>query len=629
MKSLVSILNFVLCSVASKAYTIFTHGSFETAGVILSSSSGTNDNILAGIEVRGPNDQDFRTSLPFTKYDANNYATSLFHLSPATTFQLRITTDNLTTGLTDVLNSVVTTKTEFVLPSVEDVVTVSNTASLAYAINTAGSTATAAREILLEPGTYGPISITNRNSLAPLIIRAQNPSLPTTIDAGGISNAIYMNNVAHVYLDGLTVTNASNIGVYVRSSHHVVVQNCFLHDNVNYNILVSKNEESFWGDLTTVGHHLIQDNQITNGRHGVQLDNNPGAGTVVRRNNITGGRDNAKICGDEAAARSLPEDAAHVLALTGDDRKWTNHDTEFYDNVLSGASDDNLEAEGICVNVRVYRNTFQDAVNPVAVAPLIPGPAYFLYNLERGRWGQGGVKLNTNGESNNPIRNIYFFHNTLARETEGPLINMWYGYPGEHNVPVKNINFLNNVFWASKGGRLLDESNRGENHPNFAYNCWYTTTASSSIFEWWNGSSRDSYGSFETYQEGTGQSDHGIYGLPGLDNDMNPIKGSKVIDRGVLIPGVNDDFWGSAPDIGAFEYKETTDISSTPTISPTADKLNSNQPTSSSCPYREIAKELKASVDKLRAEMEASRAVAEAAIEASEKAIQAAEKCSE
>ena len=36
--------------------------------------------------------------------------------------------------------------------------------------------------------------------------------------------------------------------------------------------------------------------------------------------------------------------------------------------------------------------------------------------------------------------------------------------------------------------------------------------------------------------------------------DYSLAKDSPLIDKGVLIPGINDDFSGNAPDIGAFEF---------------------------------------------------------------------------
>ena len=53
---------------------------------------------------------------------------------------------------------------------------------------------------------------------------------------------------------------------------------------------------------------------------------------------------------------------------------------------------------------------------------------------------------------------------------------------------------------------------------------------------------------------------HGFNLLPGFTNpatgDYTLAPDSALIDAGLLIPGINDDFLGDAPDIGAFEFND-------------------------------------------------------------------------
>ena len=61
-----------------------------------------------------------------------------------------------------------------------------------------------------------------------------------------------------------------------------------------------------------------------------------------------------------------------------------------------------------------------------------------------------------------------------------------------------------------------------------------------------------------TFQNKTGQEPNGIDATPGFvdaangEYALNP--GSDLIDAGILIPGINDDYSGPAPDIGAYEH---------------------------------------------------------------------------
>jgi len=42
--------------------------------------------------------------------------------------------------------------------------------------------------------------------------------------------------------------------------------------------------------------------------------------------------------------------------------------------------------------------------------------------------------------------------------------------------------------------------------------------------------------------------------------DFTLLPSSKIIDRGIPIPGINDIFTGNAPDIGAFEHASAVDL---------------------------------------------------------------------
>jgi hypothetical protein len=62
-----------------------------------------------------------------------------------------------------------------------------------------------------------------------------------------------------------------------------------------------------------------------------------------------------------------------------------------------------------------------------------------------------------------------------------------------------------------------------------------------------------------TFQTLTGQEPNGLDAEPGFTDatsaDYTLAPTSDLINGGVLIPGINNDFVGTAPDIGAFEYQ--------------------------------------------------------------------------
>jgi hypothetical protein len=82
----------------------------------------------------------------------------------------------------------------------------------------------------------------------------------------------------------------------------------------------------------------------------------------------------------------------------------------------------------------------------------------------------------------------------------------------------------------------------------------------------WNGNTGDlvrwnniRYGTLAAFATATGQEMHGLSVAPGFadtaggDYTLGPA--SSLIDAGQVIPGLNDDYVGAAPDIGAFEYQ--------------------------------------------------------------------------
>lgn len=245
-----------------------------------------------------------------------------------------------------------------------------------------------------------------------------------------------------------------------------------------------------------------------------------------------------------------------MLELTGNGEGWTNHDTVVSGNHAYDAKDDDIELDGICVNARIFDNRFGNAENPISMAPGLPGPYFVLRNVISGDIQQAAIKMNTAGTPNSLIRNFYFYHNTIARSTQGTLLNLWYAVPGDHDVPIKNVVFRNNVFWAMAGGRATDVNNQGSEHPSFDYDLWYTSDTQN-VFQWWNGSSTDKYDTFSEWQAGTGQETHGLFAEPGLDSDFVPTSSSPVVDAALVIDGVNDGFAGAAPDIGAYEVGDT------------------------------------------------------------------------
>ena len=485
-------------------------------------------------------------------------ATSVFDLVSGATYDIKVTYSDPNGQGSGTKTAQFSALAEFVMPAGTTIKTVAPSGGDYTSIDVAVDAAQPGWEIRVSPGTYTTVTLANKagTSSAPIIVKAADPSNKPVITGtrapGG--SGFVITNSSYVYVDGFEVKDGGGCGqdgsgFHLVKSNHVVLQNNYVHDNGEEDIWLGDYSNTF---TSTDGHNLIQNNTITNtrcsGGTGIALFLNPGSQNVIRGNTISGFYDNLKICSGDGAGSSptatLTETTPHVLDLTGG--AYDNHDTEVYDNTIGNAVDDFIEMDGVCVNARVYHNIFQGtgSHNALSIAPAMPGPYFVIRNTIDGSWSEGFVKMNTGaGSATIPARNVFFYHNTFIRETAGNGINMWYDVPGDHFVPVKNIVFKNNIFWNKAGGRLtsVDIAQWPTNQPTFDYNLWHTTSTSG-IFEWWDGV-RHVYDTFAQFQAGSGQEAHGIYGT-----------GNAAIDAAVSIPGINDSFNGTAPDIGATEF---------------------------------------------------------------------------
>lgn len=227
-------------------------------------------------------------------------------------------------------------------------------------------------------------------------------------------------------------------------------------------------------------------------------------------------------------------------------RGFPNCDSDIYGNRLSHCWDDAIESEGANRNVRIWGNYTEKTMVHVATATTSVGPLYIWRNIagETRRSNTGSPdKIKRGGFLKTSDRlgggRIYVFHNTLlqppptkdARNTRGAQLGMGTG------GPMANTVSRNNIFHTSaKGGPFQDRTR---------------DLAGDYDYDLYNGRLL-----IPTHER------HGIEGTPlyqprpTVGSTSSPYTlspDSAGVDRGVLIPNFNDDFTGSAPDIGAHE----------------------------------------------------------------------------
>lgn len=214
-------------------------------------------------------------------------------------------------------------------------------------------------------------------------------------------------------------------------------------------------------------------------------------------------------------------------------------DADIYNNYIHDISDDALEPEGAAVNHRFRNNVIEKSFVGVSLAPVTQGPAWVLRNVVSGytsrslKWA-----LNSDGV-------VFVYHNTSW--TNAANVNGM-----DLITPIRNTVLRNNIFQST--GYAFAETPTGSAANDWDYDNWYTTLGGSlPHFKWEN----RGYQTIAQLCTATRLECHGHEDLPGFANppggNFTLLTTSPNIDRGVLIPGINDAFTGSAPDVGAYE----------------------------------------------------------------------------
>jgi len=238
---------------------------------------------------------------------------------------------------------------------------------------------------------------------------------------------------------------------------------------------------------------------------------------------------------------------------------------DFYNNDFSNMADNCIEADGGAHNIRVFRNRcFNSAGGGLSAQPIFGGPLYFYQNLVY------------NATTGGPLK----FVDTPA----GVLVyqNTFFGQ-GRFLGPASNIHFRNNLILGDGWADPVLNLRTYTNYSSSDYNGFRPNPNVGGAFEWNSPPFEVTadykapqvarhFKSLKEYSQATKQDLHSIlvdydvfvnvkmpdksdpqhlYNPADFDFRLKP--GSSAINAGVPLPTINDDFTGSAPDLGAFE----------------------------------------------------------------------------
>jgi hypothetical protein len=295
-----------------------------------------------------------------------------------------------------------------------------------------------------------------------------------------------------------------------------------------------------------------------------------GQGHVVAYNYVTQFHD-----GIDIATYGNPDGAPSVIQ----DRLPVSID--FYNNDVTNVEDNCIETDGGAHNIRVFRNRcFNNGNRALSVQPMFGGPVYFIRNVVYDSPEGGALKLTASSAG------IVIYHNTLLAPVEPMLL------------ATSNLHFRNNLILGKSQNPGIFSIESNTNYSSSDYNGFRPNEGAEYSFEWSTppvsvralfpgemgalamreqnqleakSRERRRFKTLKEYSEATGQDRHSVtvdydvfrkvsppgpdlrtlYKPADFDFELRP--GSAAVDAGVRLTGVNDDFTGRAPDLGALE----------------------------------------------------------------------------
>ena len=372
----------------------------------------------------------------------------------------------------------------------------------------------------------------------------------------------------YVIIRGAEIRNAAVHGIIIRKNRHdIVVEQCYiafwgrLGGPHTYGNLEGGSDSGIYAESgtsnLTIQRNLIEDPRGASndwetghpdGPQGITVIESLG-GNVIRFNDIVSTEDHGFNDGIGGSGN---------FSFTGN----MNRDSDIHGNIIRNAWDDAIESEGGNMNVRIWGNFMHFFYNAIATASTSRGPVYIFRNVSREsrsghRNSMGGVFIKTGERNEFGGGRRYVFHNTILQPD------------GVFNVFSGNVNpdciTRNNIFDVP--GRLATDLEK-DPHGDYDYDYFSGIVKGKSAGE-------EHSVKFTTTPAGTRlyTSSYNLEFYP--RSSINSIKWGKypyefggrkleitdpviwisnpLIDSGVPIPGFNNNFFGKAPDLGAFE----------------------------------------------------------------------------
>lgn len=525
MKSFISLITIVLFTAVVHAEDFYAVPTFECVGIYFKSDSSEP----CKVQYREVENDAWKLALDLV-YDERDgeHRGSIVNLKPDTAYQIRITQNDQPKTLA--------------AKTLSEVFPVGKTTELEHGTIRTG------------------IRITESGKAEGYHLVSPPVDGKTVLDVMNQEDHNLVIDADYVIIRGLDLRNAAIHAIYIpKNRHHIVIEDCHI---------------TFWGRIggprtfgneggydsavyanSNCGNLVIQRNLIENprgasndwdtghpsGPQAITLRNSSG-GNIIRYNEIRSTEDHGF---NDAIGGSSN------YSFEGS----PNRDSDIYGNIISHVWDDGIESEGANMNVRIWGNYIHHTYQHVATACTSKGPLYIFRNVfgvsrrtHKNPIGGSMIKTGRRDEFGGGRR--FVFHNT-ALQPNGAF-HVFSGHP------VSNCVTRNNIFDCP--GRLATDRDV-ENPGDYDYDLFTGMT------------------------RGVAQERHGLRGDPNIQRSnyltfyplstTTKIQWGKVevkqgdrivtltdpvvtvpnpvIDAGDMIPNFNEEFYGDAPDLGAFE----------------------------------------------------------------------------
>jgi hypothetical protein len=243
---------------------------------------------------------------------------------------------------------------------------------------------------------------------------------------------------------------------------------------------------------------------------------------------------------------------------------------DIYNNFITNVHDDFSEADGAIYNIRIFRNLcMNSATNGLSQQTLYGGPAYFIRNIIYN--APKAIKHHSHPSG------LLYYHNTFLSKVTS-------------DQPASNFHFRNNLILGWLPSETIFSVDSFTNYTSSDYNGFRPDPGADHSFAWKSPAFdllkdyvgqrvERKFATLKEYSQATGQDKHSIlidynifqkvvppdpnnitriYKPEDLDFRLKP--NAAAVDAGCILPNVNDDFTGRAPDLGALEVGKTVPI---------------------------------------------------------------------